>query len=149
MIRKPTEANGHSLVFSLQNNSPMQKRHADHQFCVQIFDFQYFRRSGGVKRPEWETFLGHSDVPCGPDIVLSSISLCSWNNWLFILEYPIVLAAIKLVNRSLKRFDISHLGGVKRNVLVHSRIYFFFYYFFRLNRTLLHPCWFINRYDVV
>ena len=43
-----------------------------------------------------------------------------------ILEYPIVLAAIKLVNRSLKRFDISHLGGVKRNVLVHSRIFLFF-----------------------
>ena len=106
-----------------------------------MFDIQHFRRSGGVKRPEWETFLGHSDVPCGPDIVLSSISLCSWNNGLFILEYPIVLAAIKLVNRSLKRFDISHLGGVKRNVVVHSRI-FLFYYFFRLNRTLLHPCWF-------
>ena len=42
-----------------------------------------------------------------------------------ILEYPIVLAAIKLVNRSLKRFDISHLGVVKRNVLVHSRILLF------------------------
>ena len=42
-----------------------------------------------------------------------------------ILKIPIVLAAIKLVNRSLKRFDISHLGGVKRNVVVHSRIFLF------------------------
>ena len=25
LIRKPTEANGHSLMFSLQNNSPLQK----------------------------------------------------------------------------------------------------------------------------
>ena len=70
LIRKLTEANGHSLMFSLQNNSPLQKRHADHHFCVQMFEFQHFRRSGEVKCSLCETFLGQSDVLCGRDIIL-------------------------------------------------------------------------------
>ena len=70
LIRKPTEANGHSLMFSLQNNSPLQKRHADHHFCVQMFEFQHFRMSGEVKCSLCETFLGQSDVLCGRDIIL-------------------------------------------------------------------------------
>ena len=38
-----------------------------------MLDFQLlmlFRRSGGVKRSECETFLGHSDVLCERDILL-------------------------------------------------------------------------------
>ena len=34
---KTTVANGQSLVFSLKNNSPLKKRHADYHFCVQMF----------------------------------------------------------------------------------------------------------------
>ena len=74
------------------------------------------------------------------------ISLRSRNNWLFILEYSLVLVAMYLVNRSLKRFDLLHLSDVDRNIIAYSRIIFF--YFFRLNRTLRHPCIFINGYDV-
>ena len=39
-----------------------------------MFEFQLlmlFRRSGGVKRSERETFLGQSDVLCERDILLS------------------------------------------------------------------------------
>ena len=57
-------------MFSLQNNFPLQKRHADHHFCVQMFEFQHFRMSGEVKCSLCETFLGQSDVLCGRDIVL-------------------------------------------------------------------------------
>ena len=32
---KKTVANGQSLGFSLRNNFPLEKRHADHHFCVQ------------------------------------------------------------------------------------------------------------------
>ena len=74
------------------------------------------------------------------------ISMRSRNNWLFILEYSLVLVAMYLVNRSLKRFDLLHLSDVDRNIIAYSRIIFF--YFFRLNRTLRHPCIFINGYDV-
>ena len=77
LIRKPTEANGHSLMFSLQNNSSLQKRHSDHHFCVQMLEFQHFRRSGEVKCSLCETFLGQSDVLCGRDIILYYLSLCA------------------------------------------------------------------------
>ena len=80
----------------------------------------------------------------GETFYSSGISPRLWNNWLFILEYSLVLAAIYLVNRSLKRFDLSDLSGVGRNILVYSRIILFFYYFFRLNRTLRHLRLFIN-----
>ena len=74
------------------------------------------------------------------------ISMRSRNNWLFILEYSLVLVSMYLVNRNLKRFDLLHLSDVDRNIHAYSRIIFF--YFFRLNRTLRHPCIFINGYDV-
>ena len=83
----------------------------------------------------------------GETFYSSGISPRSWNNWLFILEYSLVLAAIYLVNRSLKRFDLSDWSGVGRNILVYSRIILFFY-FFRLNRTLRHLRLFINGFDV-
>ena len=121
--------------------------HANHHFCVQMFEFQHFRRSGGVKSSLSETFLGHSDVLCGRDILLFWYLSTLMANWLFILEYSLVLAAIYLVNLSLKRFHLSDLSGVRRNVLVYSRIILFFY-FFRLNRTLRHLRLFINGYDV-
>ena len=63
----------------------------------------------------------------GETFYSSGISPCLWNNWLFILEYSLVLAAIYLVNRSLKRFDLSDLSGVRRNVLVYSRIILFLF----------------------
>ena len=46
---KTTVANGQSLVFSLQNNSLLEKRHADYHFCFQMFEFQQFRTSGESK----------------------------------------------------------------------------------------------------
>ena len=49
IIRKPTEANGHSLAFSQQNNSPLQKRHADHYFCVRILNSNIFEGAMGSK----------------------------------------------------------------------------------------------------
>ena len=36
---KTTVANGQSLVFSLKNNSPLEKCHAGYHFCVQMFEF--------------------------------------------------------------------------------------------------------------
>ena len=48
LIRKPTEANGHSLMFSLQNNSPLQKRHEDHHFCVQLGRHVYAPRMAAL-----------------------------------------------------------------------------------------------------
>ena len=73
LIRKPPGANGLTvLLFSLKNNSSLLKRHTNHHFCVQMFEFQHFRRSVGMKRSECETFLGHGDVLCGPDILLRS-----------------------------------------------------------------------------
>ena len=41
LIIKPTEANGHSLMFSQQSNSPIHKRPTDHIFCDQMFEFQH------------------------------------------------------------------------------------------------------------
>ena len=71
LIRKPPGANGLTvLLFSLKNNSSLLKRHTNHHFCVQMFEFQHFRRSVGIKRSKCETFLGHGDVLCGPDILL-------------------------------------------------------------------------------
>ena len=84
----------------------------------------------------------------GETFYSSGISPRLWNNWFFILEYSLVLAAIYLVNRSLKRFDLSDWSGVGRNILVYFRIILFFFYFFRLNRTLRHLRLFINGYDV-
>ena len=46
---KTTVANSQSLVFSLQNNSLLEKRHADHHFSVQMFEFQQFRTSSESK----------------------------------------------------------------------------------------------------
>ena len=66
---KTIVANGQSLVFSLQNNSLLEKRHADHHFSVQMFEFQQFRTS--FRSSSCETFLSHSDVLCGRDILLS------------------------------------------------------------------------------
>ena len=63
----------------------------------------------------------------GETFYSSGISPRLWNNWLFILEYSLVLAAIYLVNRSLKHFDLSDLSGVGRNILVYSRIILFFF----------------------
>ena len=80
--------------------------------------------------------------PVGETFYSSGISPRSWHNWLFILEYSLVLAAIYLVNRGLKRFHLSDLSGVRRNVLVYSRILFLFL------RTLRHLRLFINGYDV-
>ena len=71
LIIKPTEAHSHSLMFSLQSNSPIHKRPTDHLFCDQMFEFQHLRRSDGLKRSECETFLGHYDVLCGWDILFS------------------------------------------------------------------------------
>ena len=74
------------------------------------------------------------------------ISMRSRNNWLFILEYSLVLVAMYLVNGSLKHFDLLHLSGVGRNILAYS-IRIIFFYFLRLNRTLRHPCIFISGYE--
>lgn len=91
---KTTVANGQSLVFSLQNNSPLQKRHADHHFCVQMFEFQQFRTSGESEalsaRRSWIIVM----CSVGETFYSPSISPRSWNNLLFILEYSLVLAAI-------------------------------------------------------
>ena len=46
-MKKPTEANGHSLAFSLQTNSPMQKRHADHS--VQMLNSNILEGAVGSK----------------------------------------------------------------------------------------------------
>ena len=123
---KTTVANGQSLVFSLQNNSPLQKRHADHHFCVQMFEFQQFRTNGESKalsaRRSWVIVM----CSAGETFYSPSISPRSWNNLLFILEYSLVLAAIYKVNRSLKRFDQSHLSSAERKVLVYFRIILIF-----------------------
>ena len=91
---KTTVANGQSLVFSLKNNSPLEKRHADHHFCVQMFEFQQFRTSGESKalsaRRSWVIVM----CSVGETFYSPSISPRSWNNWLFILEYSLVLAGI-------------------------------------------------------
>ena len=43
LIRKPPGANGLTvLLFSLKNNSSLLKRHTNHHFCVQMFEFQHF-----------------------------------------------------------------------------------------------------------
>ena len=47
------------------------------------------------------------------------VSPRSWNNLLYIPEYSPVLAAMYLVIRSLERFELSHLSGVERNVLIY------------------------------
>ena len=121
---KTTVANGQSLVFSLQNNSPLQKRYADHHFCVQMFEFQQFRKIGESKvlsaRRSWVIVM----CSVGETFYSPSISPRSWNNWLFILEYSLVLAAMYSVNRSLKRFYPSHLSSLERKVLVYFRIIF-------------------------
>ena len=62
----------------------------------------------------------------GETFYSSGISPRLWNNWFFILEYSLVLAAIYLVKRSLKRFDLSDWSGVGRNILVYFRILLFF-----------------------
>ena len=54
------------------------------------------------------------------------ISMRSRNNWLFILEYSLVLFAMYWVNRSFKRFSLLHLRGVDRNILAYSKIILFF-----------------------
>ena len=130
---KTTVANGQFLVFSLQNNSLLEKRHADHHFCFQ----QQFRTSGESKalsaRRSWVIVM----CSVGETFYSPSISPRSWNNWLFILEYSLVLAAIYSVNRSLKRFYPSHLSSVERKVHVYFRLIFYFN-FFRFNRTLRH-----------
>ena len=117
---KTTVANGQFLVFSLQNNSLLEKRHADHHFCFQ----QQFRTSGESKalsaRRSWVIVM----CSVGETFYSPSISPRSWNNWLFILEYSLVLAAMYSVNRSLKRFYPSHLSSVERKVLVYLRIIF-------------------------
>ena len=91
---KTTVANGQSLVFSLKNNSPLEKRHADYHFCVQMFEFQQFRTSGESKafsaRRSWVVVM----CSVGETFYSLSISPRSWNSWLFILEYSLVLAGI-------------------------------------------------------
>ena len=121
---KTTVANGQFLVFSLQNNSLLEKRHADHHFCFQMFESQQFRTSGESKalsaRRSWVIVM----CSVGETFYSPSISPRSWNNWLFILEYSLVLAAMYSVNRSLKRFYLSHLSSLERKVLVYFRIIF-------------------------
>ena len=91
---KTIVVNGQSLVFSLQNNSLLEKRHADHHFSVQMFEFQQFRANGGWKarsaRRSWIIVM----CSVGETFYCPSISPRSWNNLLFILEYSLVLAAI-------------------------------------------------------
>ena len=91
---KTIVANGQSSVFSLQNNSLLEKRHADHHFSVQMFEFQQFRTSGESKalsaRRSWVIVM----CSVGETFYSPSISPRSWNNLLFILEYSLVLAAI-------------------------------------------------------
>ena len=134
---KTTVANGQSLVFSLQNNSLLEKRHADYHFCFQMFEFQQFRTSGESKalsaRRSWVIVM----CSVGETFYSPSISPRSWNNWLLILEYSLVLAAMYSVNRSLKRFYLSHWSSLERKVLVYFRLIFYFN-FFRFNRTLRH-----------
>ena len=46
---KTTVANGQSLVFSLQNNSLLEKRHADYHFCFQILNSNNLERAVSQK----------------------------------------------------------------------------------------------------
>ena len=107
---KTIVANGQSLVFSLQNNSLLEKRHADHHFSVQMFEFQQFRTSGESEalsaRRSWVIVM----CSVGETFYSPSISPRSWNNWLFIPKYSLVLAAIY------------YLSSVERKVLVYFRI---------------------------
>ena len=77
---KTIVANGQSLVFSLQNNSLLEKRHADHHFSVQMFEFQQFRTSGESKalsaRRSWVIVM----CSVGETFYSPSISPRSWNN---------------------------------------------------------------------
>ena len=133
---KTTVANSQFLVFSLKNNSLLEKRHADHHFCFQMFESQQFRTSGKSKtlsaRRSWVIVM----CSVGETFYSPSISPRSWNNWLFILEYSLVLAAIYSVNRSLKRFYLSHLSSVERKVHVYFGLIFYFN-FFRFKRVSL------------
>ena len=49
LIRKPTEANGHSLMFSLQNNSPLQSVMQTIIFVSKCLNSNILRRGGGLK----------------------------------------------------------------------------------------------------
>ena len=73
---------------------PLEKRDADHHFCVQMFEFQQFRTSGESKalsaRRSWVIVM----CSVGETFYSPSISPRSWNNLSFILEYSLVLAAI-------------------------------------------------------
>ena len=46
---KTIVANGQSLVFSLQNNSLLEKRHADHHVSVQILNSNNLERAVSQK----------------------------------------------------------------------------------------------------
>ena len=74
------------------------------------------------------------------------ISMRSRNNWLFILEYSLVLVAMYLVNRNLKRFDLLHLSDVDKNIHAYSRKIFFL--LLPPKSYASSPCIFINGYDV-
>ena len=120
--------------------------HANHHFCVQMFELQHFRRSGEVKalcaRRSWVIMM----CSVGETFYSPSISPRSWNNWLSILEYSRVSCDLFSQSKLEAFWPIAfERCREKFSCIVQKNSYF---YFFRLNRTLRHSCLFINGFDV-
>ena len=124
-IRKPTEVNDHSLMFSLKTTLPVKASCRPSLLWPNVWIPTFYKE-------RWGQMLFVRDVPGSEwcalwarHYTLLLISLRSRSNWLFILEYFLVLVAIYLVNGSLKCFNLLHLSGVDRNILAYSRIILF------------------------